>query len=55
MSIAYVDESGFAHDMTKTYEYSRIGGRYYDSCDWNAKGRKMCLRLYMSHLLLDAV
>ena len=52
MSIAYVDESGFAHDMTTTHGYFRIGVPCYSSCDWNAKGRKnMVTALYESSII----
>ena len=39
-SIVYVDESGFAHDMPRTYGYSAIGDLCYGTQDWNAKGRQ---------------
>ena len=37
--IAYVDESGFAHDMPRTHGYSLKGERCYGKHDWGAKGR----------------
>ena len=40
MSIAYVDESGFAKDMRRTHGYSQRGERCFGSHDWNAKGRE---------------
>ena len=40
MSIAYVDESGFVHDIPRIHGYSIRGERCYGSHDWNAKGRK---------------
>jgi len=39
MPIAYIDESGFAHDMPRTYGYSIKGQRCYGTHDWGAKGR----------------
>ncbi|MSO14618.1 hypothetical protein h2es_1386 [Rickettsiales endosymbiont of Trichoplax sp. H2] len=39
-SVVYVDESGFAHDMPRTYGYSPVGGRCYGTQNCNAKGRK---------------
>ncbi|MDF3048194.1 MAG: transposase [Candidatus Midichloriaceae bacterium] len=38
-SIAYIDESGFAHDMPRTHGYSIKGQRCYGKHDWGAKGR----------------
>ncbi|MDX2050052.1 MAG: IS630 family transposase [Rickettsiaceae bacterium] len=38
-SIAYIDESGFAHDMPRTHGYSDKGKRCYGTHDWGAKGR----------------
>ena len=40
MSITYVDESDFAHDMPRTHGYSVRGERCFGTHDWNAKGRK---------------
>ena len=40
MSIAYVDESGFAHDIARIHGYSMRRRRCYSSHDWNARGRK---------------
>ena len=37
--IAYIDESGFAHDMPRTHGYSTQGKRCYGTHDWGAKGR----------------
>jgi transposase len=37
--IVYIDESGFAHDMPRTYGYSIKGQRCYGTHDWGAKGR----------------
>ena len=52
IAIAYVDESGFAYDMARTHGYSKIGERYYGSCDWNAKGRKnVVAALYESSII----
>ncbi len=38
-TIAYIDESGFAHDMPRTHGYSNKGQRCYGKHDWGAKGR----------------
>jgi transposase len=38
-TIFYIDESGFAHDMTRTHGYSVKGQRCYGKHDWGAKGR----------------
>ena len=40
ISLAYIDESGFAHDMPRKHGYAECGKRCYGSQDWNAKGRK---------------
>lgn len=37
--IVYIDESGFAHDMPRTYGYAPRGQRCYGLKDWNVKGR----------------
>ena len=38
-TIVSLDESGFAHDMPRTYGYSKIGRRCYAKHNWGAKGR----------------
>ena len=38
-SIIYIDESGFAHDMPRTYGYALKGQRCYGKHDWGARGR----------------
>jgi len=38
-TIVYLDESGFALDMPRTYGYSEIGKRCFGEQDWHAKGR----------------
>ena len=38
-AIAYIDESGFAHDMPRTHGYSVQGQRCYGTKDWGARGR----------------
>lgn len=38
-AIAYVDESGFAHDAPRTHGYSIQGQKCYGRHDWGAKGR----------------
>ena len=35
--IVYIDESGFAHDMPRTYGYAPVGQRCYGVKDWHAK------------------
>ncbi len=37
--IAYIDESGFAHDMPRTHGYSMKGKRCYGVHDWGARER----------------
>ena len=52
MVIAYVDESGFTHDMTtRIHGYSRIGKCYYGLI----LKMQNIVAAYMRHLLLDAV
>lgn len=38
-SIIYIDESGFAQDMPRTYGYALKGQRCYGKHDWGARGR----------------
>lgn len=38
-AIIYVDESGFAHESTRSYGYSKIGERCFGKLDWGAKSR----------------
>ena len=38
-SLMYLDESGFAHDMPRTYGYAPKGERCFGRHDWGAKGR----------------
>lgn len=37
--VVYLDESGFSHDMPRTYGYSKKGERCYGKRNWNARGR----------------
>lgn len=39
ITIAYLDESGFAVDAPRTHGYSLKGTRCYGFCDWHARGR----------------
>ena len=38
-TLVYLDESGFAQDMSRTHGYSCRGKRCYSVHDWHAKGR----------------
>ena len=43
-TIAYIDESGFAHDMPRTHGYAGKGKRCYGLHEWGLKGvfNKLC-------------
>lgn len=51
-SIAYIDESGFAHDMPRTHGYSLKGKRCYGKHDWGAKGRTNAIGALISNTLV---
>ena len=52
MSIVYVDENGFAHSMSRTHGYSRMGKCCYGSCDWNTRGCKNVIaHIYESFII----
>ena len=38
-AIVYVDESGFAHESTRSHGYSKVGERCLGQLDWGAKAR----------------
>jgi transposase len=50
----YADESGFAHDMPRTYGYSSKGKRCYGKHDWGAKGRTNVIGALLGKKLLCA-
>ena len=37
--VAFLDESGFAHDMPRSHGYASVGTRCGGRQDWHAKGR----------------
>ena len=37
--LSYIDESGFAVDVPRTYGYAKVGDRCYNTHHWNARGR----------------
>lgn len=37
--VAFIDESGFAHDMPRRKGYAPVGERCFGTQDWHAKGR----------------
>ena len=39
-TIAYLDESGFANDMPRSYGYAPIGEKCLDKRNWHEKGRQ---------------
>lgn len=54
-TIAYIDESGFAHDMPRTHGYSQKGKRCYGIHDWGAKGRTNAIGALTGAALLTVV
>lgn len=48
----FIDESGFAHDMPRTYGYALKGLRCFGKHDWHAKGRTNVIGALVSHHLL---
>ena len=51
-TIVYLDESGFARDMPRTYGYSVKGKRCYGTQDWHAKGRTNAIGAMTDFMLL---
>ena len=51
--IVYIDESGFAHDIPRTYGYSKIGQRCFGKHDWGAKGRTNAIGTLLDKKLLN--
>lgn len=39
LTLVYLDESGFVHDMPRLYGYAPIGQRCYGTQDWKPYGR----------------
>jgi len=54
-TIAYIDESGFAHDMPRTHGYSDKGERCYATHDWGAKGRTNAIGALIGKALLTVM
>lgn len=54
-TIAYIDESGFAHDMPRTHGYSASGKRCYGTHDWGAKGRTNVIGAMIGKALLTVM
>nr|WP_242466363.1 transposase [Chromatium okenii] len=38
-TVVYIDESGFANDMPRSYGYASIGKQCLDKRNWHEKGR----------------
>ncbi len=53
-TIAYIDESGFGHDMPKTHGYSLKGERCYGTHDWGAKGKTNAIGALIGKTLIAA-
>jgi transposase len=51
-TIAFIDESGFAHDMPRTHGYALLGQRCYGTHDWHAKGRTNVIGALIGKALL---
>ena len=51
-TIAYIDESGFAHDMPRTHGYALRGQRCYGKQDWGARGRTNAIGALLGKELL---
>ena len=54
-TIAYIDESGFAHDMPRTHGYSDKGKRCYGTHDLGAKGRTNAIGAMIGKVLLTVM
>lgn len=48
----YVDESGFAQDMPRTYGWAPVGKRCFGRHDWHAKGRINVIGALLNNELL---
>lgn len=51
-AIVYVDESGFAHESTRSHGYSKIGERCFGKLNWGAKGRTNVIGALLNGLLM---
>ena len=51
-AIVYVDESGFAHESTRSHGYSKIGERCFGQLDWGAKARTNVIGALLNGLLV---
>ena len=54
-TIAYIDESGFAHDMPRTHGYSAKGKSCYGTHDWGARGRTNVIGALIGKVLLTVM
>src|ERR1700729_2947071 len=54
-AIAYIDKSGFAHDMPRTHGYSASGKRCYGTHDWGTKGRTNAIGALIGKALLTVM
>ena len=54
-TIAYIDESGFAHDMPRTHGYSDKGKRCYGDHDFGARGRTNAIGALIGRALLTVM
>lgn len=48
----FIDESGFAHDMPRTYGYAASGQRAYGTHNWQARGRTNVIGALIGKVLL---
>jgi transposase len=53
-TIAYIDESGFAHDCPRTHGYAASGQRCVGVFDWQIKGRTNVIGALIGKLLVTA-
>lgn len=51
-TICYTDESGYAHDDTRSHGYAKIGERCFGKFNWGAKGRTNAIGALTNGLLL---
>ena len=49
--LSYIDESGFALDMARTYGYAKVGDRCYDTHNWNAGRRENAIGALINNSL----
>ena len=51
-AIVYVDESGFAHESTRSHGYSKVGERCLGQLDWGAKARTNVIGALLNGLVV---